>query len=589
MKMSKIVSIAMVLMLLLVLSPMKTSAQWGNCLHFIQEEHDKVTVYDTPSLWPGMLAAGTVEMWFKPDTIYKGDTHGPDYNYIFCKNISGNWVGDMGLHWYRDEGIMKCFIQSGDAANYPTQLIQSDNDVFDARWYHVAYVWDTEDSMRLFIDGKQQQEMEPNTEGEKCYGVSNGTQLINIGIGCQDLWYQRYETWPGCIDEVRVSGIARYTADFDVPEEPLEADAYTIALWHLDEGSGTVAEDASGYGFTGTLGDPDSSLGFATPEWVKVIRDSRILINEVLADPHDDAQYGDANGDGTRDALQDEFVELVNVSPKAVDLTGWKLGDDDALNFQFPDGYILQQNEFVVIFGGGNVTGFPGYDADLLKTKVFTAGGSIGDGLDEAGDYVVMQSVNGLDNTYLAFGSVAGAGEPTSTAVSDLTWEFKLSTAVNTANDNSITRSPDAGQEQDDPFTEHLNVSTAYFSPGTTVEGFATLAYTLTVNVSPAGAGSVELDEVSATKTEFGYGDIVTLTAHANGLYIFDQWSGDETAIVNPVTISMKSSKVITANFINAFQQPVSIIINEINADPSNDPILGDANGDGVRHPQQDE
>lgn len=589
MKLSKIATIAAVLLLLLVLSPRVTLAQWGNCLHFTQEEHDKVTVYDTPSLWPGMLAAGTVELWFKPDTIFKSDTHGPDYTYIFCKNIAGNWVGDMGLHWIRGQGDLVCFIQSGDAVNYPTQDIRSDNDVFDARWYHVAYVWDTEDSMRLFIDGKQQKDMEPNTEGEKCYGVSNGTQLISIGTGAQDMWYQRYETFPGCIDEVRISGFARYTEDFEVPEEPLEADMYTIALWHFDEGSGIVANDASGYGFTGTLGDPDSALGFATPEWVKVVRDPKILINEVLADPHDDVQNGDANGDGVRDALQDEFIELVNVSPKAVDLTGWKLGDDDVLNFQFPDGYILQPNSFVVVFGGGNVTGFPGYNADQLLTRVFTADGSIGDGLDETGDYVVLQSANGLDNTYLAFGSVAGAGDPTGAAVTGLPWEFPQSTAANAANDYSITRSPDAGQESDDPFVEHSVVSSAYFSPGTTVEGFDVLAYTLVVNVSPAGAGTVEMDEISAQKTQFGYGDIVTLTAHANGLKTFEKWSGDESATVNPVTISMKSSKVITANFIDAFQQPVSILINEINADPSDDPILGDANGDGVRHPQQDE
>ena len=587
MKMSKIVTMTFGLIVLLILNPIVIMAQWGTCLHFTQMERDKVTVYDTPSLWPGVLEAGTVEMWFKPDTVFKADTHPPAYTYLFCKNISGNWVGDMGMHWRPNEGFMACFIQSGDAS-IPTQNAFSDNTVFEARWYHVAFQWDTQDSLRLFIDGVQSAVLEPNEPNEKCYGVPNGTQLINIGAGAQDKWYVNYETFPGCVDEVRISGLARYSSDFDVPEEPLDADAYTIALWHFDEGEGNIAEDISGYGFTGTLGDPDSTIGLYSPEWVKVIRDKRILINEFLADPHADVANGDANGDGVRDALQDEFIELVNVSPKAIDLTGWKIGDDDVLNFQFPDGYIIQRNEFVVIFGGGDVSGLPGYNIDQLLTKVFTASGSIGDGLDEAGDYVVMQSPNGLDNTYLAFGSTAGL-DPTGTAISGLTWEFPQSTAANAANDNSITRSPDAGQEQADPFSEHLSVNTASFSPGTTLEGFATLAYTLMVNVFPAGSGTVEMDETSAQKTEFGYGELVTLTATANGLNIFDQWTGDGTSMANPMTISMKSSKVITANFIDAFQQPVSIIINEINADPSDDPILGDANGDGARHPQQDE
>ena len=66
---------------MLVLSfPMTSQAQWDGALHFSWWEHDRVIVPDTPLLWPGQLDAGTVEMWFKPDSIFKSDTHDPDYS-----------------------------------------------------------------------------------------------------------------------------------------------------------------------------------------------------------------------------------------------------------------------------------------------------------------------------------------------------------------------------------------------------------------------------------------------------------------------------------------------------------------------------
>ena len=52
--------------------------------------------------------------------------------------------------------------------------------------------------------------------------------------------------------------------------------------------------------------------------------DTLIVINEILADPPPDR---DVNGDLAESTTQDEFVELVNVSGEAIDLTGWTLED----------------------------------------------------------------------------------------------------------------------------------------------------------------------------------------------------------------------------------------------------------------------
>ena len=84
-----------------------------------------------------------------------------------------------------------------------------------------------------------------------------------------------------------------------------------------------------------------------------------LFFNEINADPAGDL-IGDANGDGTRSSSQDEFVELANMSADSLDLTGWMLGDDEAINFTFPDGYKLAPRHLLVVFGGGDVTGEAG-------------------------------------------------------------------------------------------------------------------------------------------------------------------------------------------------------------------------------------
>lgn len=49
------------------------------------------------------------------------------------------------------------------------------------------------------------------------------------------------------VDEVRLSSVARYTSNF-VPQTRFSVDSDTMRLWHFDEASGAVAQDASGNG-----------------------------------------------------------------------------------------------------------------------------------------------------------------------------------------------------------------------------------------------------------------------------------------------------------------------------------------------------
>ncbi len=196
----------------------------------------------------------------------------------------------------------------------------------------------------------------------------------------------------------------------------------------------------------------------------------RLIVNEFLADPAADAP-GDANGDGTRSGSQDEFLELANISADTLDLTGWKVGDDEAINFTFPDGYMLPPRAFLVIFGGGDVSNVPGYDADPLATRAFQADSTVGNGFANGGDYIVVQSPDGEEDMYVAYNSKTGQGPPTSSVVDSITFEFEVHVAAAANEDVSVTRNPDGDISTPDPFVQHNSVSTDLFSPGLTITG----------------------------------------------------------------------------------------------------------------------
>jgi hypothetical protein len=70
--------------------------------------------------------------------------------------------------------------------------------------------------------------------------------------------------------------------------------------------------------------------------------------------------------------------------------------------------------------------------------------------------------------------------------------------------------------------------------------------YSLTVNILPAGSGTVDL---SPTGVTFEEGTIVNLTASPNLGYSFSEWSGDAVGSINPTTVTMDADKTINASF----------------------------------------
>ena len=113
-----------------------------------------------------------------------------------------------------------------------------------------------------------------------------------------------------------------------------------------------------------------------------------LFISEVLADPPSGAA-GDANRDGQRDGYEDEFIELYNADTNPISLAGWRLGDNTSsdAHFRFPPDAVIEPSSYVVLFGGGNPSGF--------TVPVYTDDGRIGNGLTNGGEAIRLIDNNG--------------------------------------------------------------------------------------------------------------------------------------------------------------------------------------------------
>jgi hypothetical protein len=194
-----------------------------------------------------------------------------------------------------------------------------------------------------------------------------------------------------------------------------------------------------------------------------------LVINEFLADPPDGA-VGDANGDGTRSANQDEFVEIVNRTPDPIDLTGYKLLDADAVRHVFAAGSIVPPFEAVVVFGGGAPKGEFG---NAFENRLVFAASTGGLSFGNTGDTIRLEDSAGR-----------------------LVQEFKYTTSEGGAG-QSVNRQPDANGAN---FVFHTTVAAdprRLFSPGTRATGESFTIKPAIQSVSPpnarAGSGSFVL------------------------------------------------------------------------------------------------
>ncbi len=200
--------------------------------------------------------------------------------------------------------------------------------------------------------------------------------------------------------------------------------------------------------FTQTAGDllfkvENPDFGFSNNATLKVLIKDPLVINEFMADPPD-GLAGDANGDGSRSASQDEFVEIVNRTDEAIDLSGYKLSDADEVRHVFAAGTVLPPFEATVVFGGGKPAG--GFGNAAENRLVFTASTG-GFSLNNGGDTIKLEDAQGRIMQEIKFDATQGGAN------------------------QSINRNPDAGGAE---FSLHTIVAEdggRLFSPGAKASG----------------------------------------------------------------------------------------------------------------------
>ncbi|MCH2582631.1 MAG: lamin tail domain-containing protein, partial [Planctomycetes bacterium] len=65
---------------------------------------------------------------------------------------------------------------------------------------------------------------------------------------------------------------------------------------------------------------------------------SQWIFNEILADP---GRANDSNNNGNFDSIEDEFLELVNLSGEDVDISGWTISDLVPVRHIFTEGSLV--------------------------------------------------------------------------------------------------------------------------------------------------------------------------------------------------------------------------------------------------------
>lgn len=169
-----------------------------------------------------------------------------------------------------------------------------------------------------------------------------------------------------------------------------------------------------------------------------------LIINEVLYDPPS-GDAGDANGDGTREAQEDEFIEFVNIGG-TLDLSGYTIHDNTQERHVFPEGTVIPPGGVLVLFGGGTPTGaFGNAIVQTATTGILN--------MNNTGDFVTLYNNNG-----------------------EVVLTFDIEPLSNNP-DESYSRYPDLNTEPDSEgnlFYQHASLSESsgtLFSPGTKIDG----------------------------------------------------------------------------------------------------------------------
>ena len=196
----------------------------------------------------------TVEAWVYPTTPPDKDTRAT----ILSQQVLMNVVGDdqdgwknirKEIDWQKGDLMlaMQAYIDRGrgDAGTGFRPVTLSPN-----QWHHIAYQAKGRETATIVNDVAKIVPQGIRLAHDLAeFKHPKDFTLGGFGKKIEKRNNYFWGSFAGCIDEVRVSTVARYEVDKNgfTPRTKFKNDAKTIALWHFDEPSGTQKfSDASG-------------------------------------------------------------------------------------------------------------------------------------------------------------------------------------------------------------------------------------------------------------------------------------------------------------------------------------------------------
>lgn len=250
---------------------------WGNAANF--GSSNSSNYLDVPPIT--IINPFTIEVWVKVPKPTSGN-YLKDYSLITQTKtqtvIDFGYVYRLSLETQDTSGtsrpmfsVLKTNSLVG-ANNYANVGAQNTTGFPAETWTHLAVVSTSDGNncnLKLFINGKLVDST--LSGGTSCQVFNNSPQSLLIAKPPPGMGGISGYNFPGQIDEIRLSNMARYPGDFPVPTVPFAPDQNTLLLLHFDSPITCNAQ-------TNTCSTPDSSGKGSN---AKIVGDVRFVLSTV--------------------------------------------------------------------------------------------------------------------------------------------------------------------------------------------------------------------------------------------------------------------------------------------------------------------
>jgi hypothetical protein len=218
---------------------------------------DLITIPASPSL--NNLAYGDFTVESVTKVVSNGAFDDLPYGALFCKmdnNVGWQWsIVNEGASWRYSAVEMYCDPNGDDYFYYDAPDTYELAEVNDGQFHHFeANYFSSTKTVKIFVDGVLQVNGDYTKLGDfQANGFTGDDSAGDLTIG--KLWYTPYYWHKGSDRWFRISNVARHSSSFTHPSLTTcpAADANTVLLLALNEGTGTTVTDTSGNNNNGTI------------------------------------------------------------------------------------------------------------------------------------------------------------------------------------------------------------------------------------------------------------------------------------------------------------------------------------------------